>query len=287
MQVRPFSRSALELIAERCSHRTYDGASLDPQLRARLVEALESPPGTPFGNEVRLELVESFDARARGVRLGTYGMIQGARDFIVGGVRPGARDMEDFGFVFELAVLQATDLGLGTCWLGGTLKRGAFAEAAGLPEEMIVPAVSPVGRVKARRSLVDSATRALARSSKRKAPSELFFEGSFDRPLDAGGELAQVLAAVRLAPSASNRQPWRTVRAGDGALHFFVRRTPGYASVTAVDLQRIDMGIAMCHFQLAAGELGLEGGWTEMRPEGIPLPPRVEYAFSWRPGPGA
>ena len=37
----------------------------------------------------------------------------------------------DFGYVFEWLILRATDLGLATCWLGGTFKRGAFGQAVG------------------------------------------------------------------------------------------------------------------------------------------------------------
>ena len=45
------------------------------------------------------------------------------------------------------------------------------------------------------------------------------------------------------------------------------------------DLQRIDMGIAMCHFALSTAELGLNGSW-----QNIPLPPPgpgMEYTLSW------
>jgi nitroreductase len=72
---------------------------------------------------------------------------------------------------------------------------------------------------------------------------------------------------VRLAPSASNRQPWRIVRDRQtGDFHFFLRRDAGYGRqlrwLKVLDLQMVDMGIAACHFQLAAAGIGMSAVWT-------------------------
>jgi hypothetical protein len=47
------------------------------------------------------------------------------------------------------------------------------------------------------------------------------------------------------------------------------------------DIQRLDMGIAMCHFELTARELGLPGKWacaepSIKKPDGL-----TEYTVSW------
>jgi len=54
----------------------------------------------------------------------------------------------------------------------------------------------------------------------------------------------------------------------------------GYRKLRDVSLQEIDMGIAMCHFELTARELGLEGNWrqNESAPEIKPW----EYITSWQ-----
>ena len=52
---------------------------------------------------------------------------------------------------------------------------------------------------------------------------------------------------VRLAPSAVNRQPWRVVREGTD-YHFYLKHDKGYVSSATGDLQKVDMGIALCHF---------------------------------------
>jgi nitroreductase len=94
-----------------------------------------------------------------------------------------------------------------------------------------------------------------------------------------------------MAPSASNKQPWRIVRRGRD-WHFYLQRTKGYGKGSAIfvmlrlaDLQRVDLGIAMCHFELAARELGLEGAWALDEPAVGPLGRGVEYTATWRSQP--
>ena len=87
---------------------------------------------------------------------------------------------------------------------------------------------------------------------------------------------------LRLGPSASNRQPWRVVKESGGTSSLLPAPLERYDKlIKAVDLQRIDMGIAMSHFELTARELGLCGRWEKMPPSLSPLPERTEYVRSW------
>jgi hypothetical protein len=127
----------------------------------------------------------------------------------------------------------------------------------------------------------------------RRLPAEeLLFERRFGIPLDlsGAGPHAEALASVLTAPSATNKQPWRIVREGD-LWHFYMRRTRGYGKGSALftvlriaDLQRVDLGIAMSHFELVAREQGLRGTWL-VRDPGIALADGgVEYAATWASG---
>jgi hypothetical protein len=282
--------SVIAAMKARASWRSYNDEPLRPEDRDRLTAFAASPPASPFGNAVRLAVVGTAadDNRGPARAFGTYGVVAGARDFLVGAVRRGPMDLEDFGFAFEYAVLYATALGLGTCWLGATFTHAGFARAIALAADEVLPAVSPVGYAAGRRTAVDRVTRWGARSSVRKPWGRLFFDGSFAVPLtpEAAGPYAEPLEMVRLAPSASNRQPWRLVRAGV-VFHLFLSRTPGYnarlINVPGGDLQRLDMGIALCHFTLAAAELGLPGSWRIAEPPRAAgaLPPRASYVASW------
>lgn len=286
-------KSAMDVIRQRSSCRSFDGRPLRSHDRGRLAEALASLPAGPFGRAVRVALIAAEgDAYRRQLRaLGTYGVVSGARAFMVGAVAAGPMDMEDFGYVFEAAVLAATGLGLNTCWLGASFNRSSFARAIRLRGEEVLPAVSPVGYAAERMTVTDATTRYLARSARRKEWGELFFDGGWGRALspEAAGVYAQALEAVRLAPSASNRQPWRIVkRPGQDAFDLFLRRTPFYntkvINVPGGDLQRLDMGIAMRHFEVGAAAAGLTGRWAvekDVDPFGT-SPPRTSYIATWR-----
>ena len=54
----------------------------------------------------------------------------------------------------------------------------------------------------------------------------------------------------------------------------------GFGKDPAADIQRVDMGIACCHFDLAAQEAGLHGHW-EHRPPALSLPENTDYCISY------
>jgi nitroreductase len=280
-----YSRSVVEIIRMRSSHRSYTPRPVEEEKLRALSDFFASLKG-PFGGRARFTILDTAgwgDGKINA--LGTYGTIQGARLFIVGSIARFERDMEEFGYLFEKIILRATDLGLGTCWIGGVFNRDGFAEKAGVREDEILPAVTPLGYATEKRSVADSIVRWSAGSKNRRPWPQLFFHGDFETSLADGdsGLYLQPLEMLRLGPSASNRQPWRVVKEqGKNVFHLYLRRSKGYDKlIRAVDLQRIDMGIAMSHFELAAGELGLGGEWKRMSPSAGPLPEGTEYVVTW------
>ena len=286
-----YGEPVTDVIRQRFSCRTYLDAPIAEETRQALKAYLEGANSGPFGAPVRLELVAAGEEDRSALRgLGTYGFIRGATGFILGAVGPGRKNMEDFGYRMEDAILYATALDLGTCWLGGTFRRSSFAERLVLGKDEIMPCVTAVGYISEQRSLVDRVIRRQARGDRRYCWERLFFEGRFGQPLvpEEAGDYAGALEMVRLGPSASNKQPWRVVK-DDGAWHFYLQRTPGYlqgagSAFVEGDLQRVDLGIALCHFELTAREAGLAGAWTVDEPT-IERPGElVEYTASWIEG---
>lgn len=280
-----YSRSIIEIIQERSSRRSYTPQPVETEKLGMLRDSFATLEG-PFGGKARFVILDTTGwGEGKINALGTYGTIQGASLFIVGILRRNEHDMEDFGYQFEKIILRATDLGLGTCWIGGIFNRSRFAGKSGVREDEVLPAISPLGYATPKRSVADSVIRWSAGSRNRRPWRELFFHGSFDLALPDGaaGRYLDPLEMLRLGPSASNRQPWRVVREqGRDLFHFYLRRSKGYDKlIKAVDLQRLDMGIAMSHFELTARELGLGGRWVNMPPSLDPLPERTEYVQSW------
>jgi len=274
----------IETIKKRFSCRTYQLGPMKEGDQQKLRDFLLANVRGPFGNRVRFELIDlAIKDRDEIKTLGTYGFIKGASMFIVGAVAKGDRAMEDYGYGMEKNILAATHLGLGTCWLGGTFNRSASALKINKREDEVIPAITPVGYPQDRKSMMDSAVRFLAKSNTRKAWEELFFLGNTKSflPRNMAGKYEVPLECVRIGPSASNRQPWRVGKETDrDVFHFYIGRTPGYAEkFLGVSLQDIDMGIAMCHFEVALQEMKQKGSWQN----GQPAPPQkgLEYVVSW------
>jgi len=268
----------------RTSSRNYDERTIEPEKRREIEDYLSLNETGPFGSTVRFQLLDYAEGgQDQTEKLRTYGVIKGARLFIVGAVINTDKAMEDYGYCMEKNILMATSLGLGTCWLGGTFKRSSFAKKIGLSANEVMPAVSPVGYATEKKTLRDFLFKFLARSKTRKPWEELFYSNDFNTLLTESDveRYATCLEAVRLAPSASNQQPWRILKKErSNIFHFYLRRAKIYAkAIKRIDLQKVDMGIAMCHFELAARELGLTGSWQQQGNQ--TNPEDKEYIISW------
>ena len=80
---------------------------------------------------------------------------------------------------------------------------------------------------------------------------------------------------VRWAPSAVNKQPWRIIAEGN-KYHFYEKKDKGYNSEKTGDLQKIDVGIALCHFVMGMEEKG-EKPQLSISAPGIEIPGACEY----------
>ena len=125
-------RSVTDVIRQRYSCRTYLATPIDADRRHLLEEFLASLHTGPLGSRTRVVMVAATAQDRESLKgLGTYGVINGATGFLVGAAQSGPKDLEDFGYQMERAVLRATDLGLATCWLGVSFSKSNFARKIG------------------------------------------------------------------------------------------------------------------------------------------------------------
>ncbi|HQJ66410.1 MAG TPA: nitroreductase family protein [bacterium] len=274
-----FSKPVTDLIRQRWSIRTYNGAPLGADLEQRLQAFLAANTTGPFGTQVRFSLITATDQDREAVNnLSTYGFIRNPAGFMVGAVERGPYALEDYGYLMQKNVLMATDLGLGTCWLGGTFSQSGFARHITLRDNEMIAAISPVGHQGDMRTF-DSIARWSVGAAKRKPWEELFFADRGPLSRTEAGEYAEALEMVRLAPSAANKQPWRILKQGH-TFHFFMKRNSTFLirMPNKADMQRVDMGIAMCHFDLTVPSRET-GAWHVDQIRGSH--PLGEYRFSW------
>jgi nitroreductase len=238
-------------IAARRSWRHFDGRPLLADQLAALEGVCREFRPSPAARAVLV--TESPEPVFKGI-LGAYGKVKGAPAFVafIGQMQhPNVQEM--VGYTGQAVVLEATALGVGTCWVGGFFR----PEAAGVlartgPGERVL-AVTPVGFPAVKAGFEEKLMAGFGRHSRRQPVEKLV------TALPPGRWQAWQLAAVeaaRLAPSAVNRQPWRfavenraiTISTAGGGVETVVSR-------------RLDCGIAMLNLEVGARKAGAAGHW--------------------------
>lgn len=267
-------------VIKRYSVRNYIEEEVEVDIKGEIesfIDALDNP----FGKKVNFHYLDNKDMGNK-KKLGTYGVIKGAKQYIGTTIKLEPMALEALGYELETVILYLAHIGLGTCWLGGTFNREGFADAMSIGEGEIFPMITPYGYAAPKKHVKEIMMRKMILADKRKEWNKLFYKNDFQSPLtnEAAGDLRFPLEMVRLAPSASNKQPWRIVLK-DGSCHFYEYKEPGYSDRFLYDIQRVDMGIAAAHFDHAVKEKGIKGSFdTTCEPE-LELPEHMEYVFSW------
>ncbi|QEE17225.1 nitroreductase family protein [Promethearchaeum syntrophicum] len=279
------SKSISEIIKSRTSIRTFNSDLLANEDKKKILDILKDTNlNTPFNEQeqhCRFEIVELESKSPEEKRkLGTYGFITGANQFIIGITRKSEYVKEEFGYIFEKLILEFTKQGFGTCWLGGTFNRENYAKIIDMKENEYILCISPIGIPANSRRMSDKLIRNAIKASKRKKWNTLFFEDDFSIPLTKNNaeKYAIPLEMLRLAPSAGNKQPWRILKEKNtNTFHFYwkIGKNLNYNK-----LHKIDMGIAVCHFDLMIQEMDLTGNWIIKQDSTFKFD-QFKYVITW------
>lgn len=205
----------------------------------------------PFNHKINLSVVDIKP----GKKVGTYGIIKNPQQYIAGTVVNTNEGLLDFGYLFEKMILDFNLKHIGTCWMAGTFKRKDFEEVT-FENGAIMPAVTPIGYFENRR-FFENLMRKAVKSDMRLPYESMFFKDDFKTPMTE----EKVLEAVRLGPSASNKQPWR-ILIKDDTYHLYLEENVKYNNTLSFKVQYIDIGIAMYHLEAALKENEVEKTWV-------------------------
>ncbi|MFN2937426.1 nitroreductase family protein [Lachnospiraceae bacterium YH-ros2226] len=263
------------MIRKRKSVRTFDGKPLKNEDRLALEEYIKSQTN-PFGVPVEFRLL---DAKEYGL---SSPVIVGTDLYLAAKVKRCKHYEIGFGYSFEHICLYAESLGLGTVMLAASLSRAAFEKAMNVQNDEVLPVASPVGYPARKKSIRESLMRKGLKADERIPFEQLFFDKQYGNPLtvSSAGIYADALEMARWAPSAANKQPWRAVVIGD-TVHFYEDKSMKDSPIG--DIQKVDVGIALAHFDLTIQEEGHKGRFVEADP-GITLPENVHYIISFERG---
>lgn len=265
--------SIKDIIKKRRSVRTFNGKPISNEDKQKLTEFLQVVDN-PFGVSIEFRLLNAKEHEL------SSPVIIGTDCFVAAKVNKQPLYEIAYGYSFEKFCLQAERLGLGTVMLAGTLSRRAFEKAMELRDNEVMPVATPIGYPAEKMSIREKFMRKAIKADERVPFGEIFFENTFTTSLspENAGKFSDALEMLRLAPSAVNKQPWRAVVCGN-TVHFFVKHAKGMAH-DEFDVQKIDIGIALAHFDLTLKENGIAGNFTDSKPS-FELEDRVEYIISY------
>ncbi|RRD94249.1 nitroreductase [Clostridiales bacterium COT073_COT-073] len=228
------TESYLSAIYQRCSRRKY----INRPIQSTEVQALEAAIckyNESSGLKIQL-ILEKGEELFGGFRK-SYGLLSGVKNYIaLVGSKNDPNYKEKIGRYGELLVLEATAMGLSTCWVGGSYdKKNAAALYA---ENEILNCVIAIGYCENKLSLKE---RLIGNKSHRKA--------AFKNPrMKSSGNtpdwFLKGMEAVAFAPSALNLKPF-LFHYDNGSVHAELTKKHDFAL--------IDLGIAKLHFELGAG----------------------------------
>ena len=254
-------------IRKRISIRHYESRPVPEEILQHVVKSGENSVALDDSIRVRFHLIE--EGRLVASRM-TY--LTGARflfgsspHFIIATSEEKPLFMLNMGFRMEQMILFATQQGLGTWWVGGMFTEERIGAFLGLEKGERVIVLTPLGYPDTSfygRMAHDVIELGAMNFGRRKPLSQIAFGTEWGSPLETEDkELLEALECVRLAPSWVNAQPWRFLVAGNEIIA--VADAKGrYSSVRdGKHYYRLDVGIAMAHFFLAAREMGWSGNW--------------------------
>lgn len=247
----PFSRWHLA-IEKRRSRRHFDpNLPIAPEALAALDKVCNQ--FAPFPHARSRLVTESTESVFKGI-IGSYGKVKNAPAFIAFiGNMDDPFVQEEVGYTGEGIILEATALGLNTCWVGGFFRPEIVASLIEVSNKERVLAITPVGYAQEFESWEEKLMTGFGRSHNRLALSKLVT----GLPREKWPDWVNIcLEAARLAPSAANRQPWSFDVQDDGITVFVRTRGPVF-NVS----KRLDCGIAMLHLEVAAVDSGCKGEW--------------------------
>lgn len=256
-----------EAIWKRRSRRYFIQKPIPSEILENLIFVCEN--FKPFSSVRNTLIKDSTDVVFKGA-LGNYGKIKGAPAVIAFiGDTDDVNVYEKIGYTGEGIILEATSLGLGTCWVGGFFRPDVAGSLVKIKGKEKVVAVTPVGYPEDKMTFEEKIMTGFGKTHKRKPLKEVLsgIEESKLQPF-----IRQALEAARASPSAVNRQPWR--------FHVEIDSISVYTDNLKDTFnipKRIDCGIAMLHIEVALLNFGMCGEWEFLEPPGV-----ARYKFKLR-----
>ena len=173
--------------------------------------------------------------------------------------------LQNIGYAMEEVVLKLTSLGIATCWLECNIKREDILEFVDLKSEEDLDANETEEENIEKEENLENPYSIIAFGYPEEGEKLFKNNKNADRKrinhvckkLDKS--LEKIVEPLRLAPSMKNSQPW-VLYNKDNNIHLYEEKQKKNLS----DTNKISMGIALRHFDIACKEFGVDVNYLKM-----------------------
>jgi nitroreductase len=221
----------------RHSRRAYDGKGLALEDAVKLHDLVAEYSKVP-GVDIRF--ITNNGVAFNGLTK-SYGIFKGVNDyFLLIRNKDNPKSSVKLGYYGELLVLRCTEMGLNTCWVGGTYSAKDFNVT--LEPDQIVSCAITVGHSPKHRTIHENLINIVYHPRTKKV-TDMFTSEAGNVP----DWFLSGMAAVQRAPSEYNRQPAHFIYHKDGTVSVQTK------DIEESDTLGIDLGIAKLHFEIGSG----------------------------------
>lgn len=261
-----------EVIKKRTSIRSFNGEELSKEDLKKL-EGFINNAKNPFNVNLHFKILNAKEHNL------SSPVVNGTNTYIACKVKKEKYYELAYGYGFEEMCLFATSINIGTVMLAASLSRKEFEKAMDVNSDEVMAVASPIGYKAEKMSMLETLMKKGLRSNSRKDFDKIFYNNDFNNALkyEDAGIFKDALEMMRLAPSSTNNQPWRAVKINN-TIHFYEYKT--MKDTELGDIQKLDVGIGLCHFDLCMKENGYNGVFIENEPN-IEKLDKMQYCISY------
>ena len=234
----------IDAIDKRISRRTYLDKEIKDSDILSLVKLIDEINAE---SKLHIQFIKNGEDAINGFKA-SYGMISGVKSFIA---LVGNKEIEDFkqklGYYGEMIVLQATSLGIGSCWVGGTYDKSKCKKYMKFKENEELVCIIALGYTPKDLSIKEKVVKSF--NKKNTSVNDILTSSQKDMYswVESGVEFALK------SPSALNKK--------EIAYEIEDKKVKAVISTKNHGYEEIDLGISMLHFQLGAYSEGYKGSW--------------------------
>lgn len=237
-------KSWIESVNNRKSRRTYKDEDLRKEEILPLIDLIEE---INKETSLNIQMIKDCKEGISGFKA-SYGMISGVSNFVaLVGNKNIPNYKEKIGYYGEMIVLEATSLGLGTCWVGGTYDRRECEKHITMNSDEELLCIIVIGHIEQTLSIKEKLVASLNKKGKN------FNDILITKNKEIPSWVERGIDYALKSPSALNKKPIGFKLEKDKIQAVITTSNHGY--------EDIDLGIAMLHFKLGAYMEKYDGKW--------------------------